>query len=401
MVAFPVEELGTEILSRILEGGAAVATQAGVVILGGHTVKDDEPKYGLAVTGTVHPGRVVTNAGARPGDLLVLTKPIGTGILTTARKRDLIGDAQLGPAIDQMVRLNDRAARAMLAHGAHGATDITGYGLVGHAGEMARASGVALAIDAQRVPLFDGVLELVARDAVPGGTRDNLTDHARFTQYAPGIGAADRIALSDAQTSGGLLIAIAADGAARVLAELDDLGSAAIVGEVLDGARRGRRPLMARGARTLAALSAAAAVLAGGSRCAPARRAQRAAAATMPRRRVWQLMLVAGQRGSFRDAVAAYAAASEALARCPASDRAGRIDAYVDAAHAVIAGATHAADSPRDAAVEARLVSRATALRAQVNLEGADPARLSAIQEADGWVEAARAIPHGPLPPRR
>ena len=235
VVAFPVEELGTEILARILEGGAAVAGQAGVVILGGHTVKDDEPKYGLAVTGTVRPGHVVTNAGARPGDLLVLTKPLGTGILTTARKRDLIGDAELAAAIDQMVRLNDRAARAMLAHGAHGATDVTGYGLVGHAGEMARASGVALAFDAGRVPLLDGVLELIARDAVPGGTRDNLTDHARFTQYGAGVAEAQRIALSDAQTSGGLLIAIAADGAARVLAELADLGTAAIVGEVLAG----------------------------------------------------------------------------------------------------------------------------------------------------------------------
>jgi selenide, water dikinase len=235
VVAFPVEELGTEILGRILEGGAAVATQAGVVILGGHTVKDDEPKYGLAVTGTIRPGRVITNAGARPGDLLVLTKPIGTGILTTARKRDLISEAELGPAIDQMVRLNDRAARAMLAHGAHGATDVTGYGLVGHAGEMARASGVALAIEAQRVPLFNGVLELIGREAVPGGTRDNLADHARFTQYGPGVGEAHRLALSDAQTSGGLLIAIPAAGAARVLAELEDLGSVAIIGEVLDG----------------------------------------------------------------------------------------------------------------------------------------------------------------------
>jgi hypothetical protein len=108
-----------------------------------------------------------------------------------------------------------------------------------------------------------------------------------------------------------------------------------------------------------------------------------------------------GQRGAFRDAVAAYVAASNALAACPAADRAGRIDAYVDAAHAVIAGATHAADSPRDAAAEARLVERATALRAQVNLDGADPARLSAVQEADGWVEAARALPRGPLAPHR
>ncbi|MEA2688317.1 MAG: selenide, water dikinase [Candidatus Eremiobacteraeota bacterium] len=235
VAAFPVEELGTEILARILEGGAAVAAEAGVVILGGHTIKDAEPKYGLAVTGTIHPDRVVTNAGARPGDLLLLSKPLGTGILTTARKRDVIDDDALAPAIASMARLNDRAARAMLAHGVHGATDVTGYGLVGHGGEMARASGVALGIDAHRVPLFAGVLDLIAQDAVPGGTRDNLAEHASFAEYAGTVSQAHRIAFSDAQTSGGLLIAIAPDGAQRVLDELADLGTAAIVGEVLDG----------------------------------------------------------------------------------------------------------------------------------------------------------------------
>jgi selenide, water dikinase len=235
VVAFPVEELGTELLGEILAGGAAVATEAGVVILGGHTIKDAEPKYGLAVTGTVRPDGVVRNGGARPGDTLVLSKPLGTGILTTARKRDMISEAELAPAIEQMARLNDRASRAMLAHGVHGATDVTGYGLVGHGGEMARASGVALAFDAHRVPLFAGVLDLIARGAVPGGTHDNLADHARFTHYASDVGEDYRIALSDAQTSGGLLIAIPRDGAERVLAELHDLGTAAIVGEVLDG----------------------------------------------------------------------------------------------------------------------------------------------------------------------
>jgi selenide, water dikinase len=235
IAAFPVEELGTEILARILEGGAAVAAEAGVVILGGHTVKDDEPKYGLAVTGTIRPDEVVTNGGARPGDLLLLSKPIGTGILTTARKRDVIDDDALAPAILQMARLNDRAARAMLAHGAHAATDVTGYGLIGHGGEMARASGVALAIDAHRVPLFDGVLDLIARGAVPGGTSDNLAEHARFTTYSDDVGEDYRIALSDAQTSGGLLIAIPPEGAKGVLDELADLGTVALVGHVLDG----------------------------------------------------------------------------------------------------------------------------------------------------------------------
>ena len=235
IAAFPVETLGTEILARILEGGAAVAAQAGVVILGGHTIKDDEPKYGLSVTGTIRPDRVVTNGGARPGDLLLLSKPVGTGVLTTARKRDAIEDGDLAPAIASMARLNDRAAAAMLAHGVHGATDVTGYGLVGHAGEMARASGVALAIDAAAVPLFDGVLELIARGIVPGGSQENLADHARFARYADGVGPALRTVLSDAQTSGGLLIAIPPAGARRVLAELADLGTVAAIGEVLPG----------------------------------------------------------------------------------------------------------------------------------------------------------------------
>jgi len=235
VAAFPVEELGTDVLARILEGGAATAAEAGVVILGGHTIKDDEPKYGLAVTGTIHPNLIVTNGGARPGDLLLLSKPVGTGILTTARKQDVIDDAALEPAIRQMATLNDRAARAMLAHGVHGATDVTGYGLIGHGGEMARASGVALALDAHRVPLLAGVLDLIAHGAVPGGTRDNLAEHARFTTYADGVDDAHRIALSDAQTSGGLLIAIPPEGAQRVLDDLAGLGTAAIVGEVLDG----------------------------------------------------------------------------------------------------------------------------------------------------------------------
>jgi len=235
VAAFPVEELGTEVLARILEGGAAVAAQAGVAILGGHTVKDDEPKYGLAVTGVVHPDRVVTNAGARPGDVLVLTKRLGTGILTTARKRDVVEDDALAEAIAQMARLNAAASRAMLAHGAHAATDITGYGLVGHAGEVARASKAALAIDARAVPLLDGVLALVARGAVPGGTRDNLAEHAAFTQYADDVDDALRIVLSDAQTSGGLLIALPPERVAALLGELSAHETAAVVGEVLAG----------------------------------------------------------------------------------------------------------------------------------------------------------------------
>ncbi len=234
IAAFPVDELDHAILRRILEGGAAVATQAGVALIGGHTIKDAEPKYGMAVTGTVHPNRIITNAGARPGDELVLTKPLGTGVLTTARKRDLIDELALQPAIAEMVRLNAAARDAMVAHGAHAATDITGFGLVGHAVEMARASHVGIEIHAARVPLLVGVVELIHRDVIPGGTEDNLVYHASFTSYADYVPMAMRIALSDAMTSGGLLISASPAAAQAILTELSSDHRAAIVGRVTE-----------------------------------------------------------------------------------------------------------------------------------------------------------------------
>ncbi len=157
IVAFP-EDLDLAILVAILEGGSVVARKAGVAIVGGHTIKDAEPKYGMAVTGEVDPRRIVTNAGAKRGDVLVLTKPLGTGILVTARKRNAIAASDLDEAIAAMTDLNDRAAQAMLAAGAHAATDVTGFGLLGHAHNMTRASGVRLVFDANAVPIMDGVL---------------------------------------------------------------------------------------------------------------------------------------------------------------------------------------------------------------------------------------------------
>lgn len=231
--AFPVEDVDIEILERILEGGAEVAKQAGVALLGGHTIKDAEPKYGWAVTGTVDPRRVVTNAGARPGDILILTKPLGTGILTTARKRDRIDDAALRPAVDAMLTLNRDAARAMVEIGVNAATDITGFGLLGHAGEMMQASGVGLAFDARAVPVFDGVLDLIREDVVPGGTKDNAKAHAAFTQFSGDVDPALRVALSDAQTSGGLLISVEPH---KAKALRDAIGPSAVtVGIVLRG----------------------------------------------------------------------------------------------------------------------------------------------------------------------
>jgi selenide,water dikinase len=235
IAAFP-EDLDLAILARILDGGAHVARAAGVVILGGHTIKDAEPKYGMAITGTVDPQRIVTNAGARPGDVLVLTKPIGTGILTTARKRNAISAEDLSEAIRWMTTLNDGASRAMLAAGAHAATDITGFGLLGHAESTARASGVSFTIDSQAVPFMPFVLDLIAEGVIPGGTRHNAETHATFTTFDPSVSASIRIALSDAQTSGGLLISIAPERVTELTRDLESSGVlAAVIGEVQTG----------------------------------------------------------------------------------------------------------------------------------------------------------------------
>jgi selenide,water dikinase len=235
IVAFP-ENVDLAILARILEGGASVARSADVAILGGHTIKDEEPKYGMAVTGIVDPKRIVTNAGAHIGDVLVLTKPLGTGILTTALKRGAIFDENLDEATRWMTTLNDRACEAMLAADAHAATDVTGFGLLGHAENMARASGVRLVFDASAVPFMTGVLELIAQGFVPGGTHHNAETHATFTSFDENLPEAVRIGLSDAQTSGGLLISVARDIVEQLSRDLTESGAlAAIIGEVRQG----------------------------------------------------------------------------------------------------------------------------------------------------------------------
>jgi selenide,water dikinase len=236
IAAFPIDTLGPGVLERILAGGCAIAEQARVAILGGHTIKDAEPKYGMAVVGTIDPRRIVTNANARPGDLLILTKPLGTGILATALKRDAIDESEMQEAIAWMITLNECAARAMLLADAHAATDITGYGLLGHAAEMANASHVSLRIDSAKVPLMPRVLELIERGIVPGGTTDNSTVHAQFTTFAAPVSDAMRLALSDAQTSGGLLISLPPENLEPFTRELQGTRSVcAVIGEVSDG----------------------------------------------------------------------------------------------------------------------------------------------------------------------
>ena len=236
ITTFPIEELGHATLGRILAGGAAVAREAGVAILGGHTVKDDEPKYGMAVTGTVHPKHAITNAGARAGDVLVLTKPLGTGILANALKKGSIDEEQIAPAVRWMTTLNRAASLAMIAARVHAATDITGFGLLGHAFELARASGVRLRIVASKVPVYELARELIAVGIAPGGSRSNAREHEAFTTFDAEVPADLRLLLSDAQTSGGLLIAVPPGRLAGLLAGLREPDAlAAVIGRVEPG----------------------------------------------------------------------------------------------------------------------------------------------------------------------
>ena len=217
LVAFSIEQLGGEVLAEILRGGAEVAAEAGVAILGGHSIDDPEPKYGMAVTGVVHPDDLLTNAGGRAGDALVLTKPLGAGAVSTAVKRGL--DAPLAEAVEVMTTLNREAALALRDADVHGLTDVTGFGLLGHLHELALASGVAAEVDAVSVWAIDGVLDLLAdpdERAVAGGTRRNRAHAEQFTQFAGDVPEANRWLVCDAMTSGGLLAAVSELDAARV-----------------------------------------------------------------------------------------------------------------------------------------------------------------------------------------
>jgi selenide,water dikinase len=210
LVAFSVAELGGEVLREILRGGAEVAAAAGVAILGGHSIEDAEPKYGLAVTGVVDPRALLTNAGGQAGDALVLTKPLGAGAVSTAVKRGVPG-APLRQAIDVMTTLNADGLAAARAAGVHGLTDVTGFGLLGHLHELALASGLAAVLEADAVPAIDGVLELLgdpAGGSVAGGTRRNREHAESFTEFEPSVPEARRWLVCDAMTSGGLLAAV-------------------------------------------------------------------------------------------------------------------------------------------------------------------------------------------------
>ena len=228
LVAWSVEDLGAEMLGEVLRGGADVARAAGAAIVGGHTIDDPEPKYGLAVTGLVHPDEVITNASGRSGDALVLTKPVGAGAVTTSLKKGLVTDAVLAGAVEVMTRLNAAAAEAARAAGAHGMTDVTGFGLLGHLHELALASGVAAEVDSTAVPAIPGALELLEDDrAVAGGSRNNRRYAEEFATFEPGVDEVHRRLMTDAMTSGGLLVAVDPARAAEL--------PGAVIGRLVEG----------------------------------------------------------------------------------------------------------------------------------------------------------------------
>jgi selenide,water dikinase len=234
IVGFPDDKLELEILQEILRGGADRVALAGAVIAGGHTVRDTEIKYGLSATGTVLRGEMLTNQGAQPGDQLVLTKALGTGFITTAFKAGRCPDVALQSAVESMVQLNGAASRAAVDLGATAVTDITGFGLAGHAGELAQSSGVTLTIDVSSLPLLDGALELSRKGNLTRASKTNRSFADSQLSIADGVASDLQEFAFDAQTSGGLLISVGAEHAADLVTRLKNEGisAASIIGSV-------------------------------------------------------------------------------------------------------------------------------------------------------------------------
>lgn len=239
VVCFPVGSQAISVLQDILRGGLDKLREAGVALLGGHSVEDQELKYGLSVTGVVHPSRVIAKDTARVGDRLILTKPIGTGILTTALKGGVADAEAVEPAVRSMIALNRRAAELMVDTGVNACTDITGFGLLGHARGMAGKGRYGIEIRFSAVPVFEGVREFAEMGLVPAGTRRNLEFHRGAVDTDSSIGDESLDILFDAQTSGGLLISVPVERAESLLKLLQGNGmqSAAIIGEIVDEPR--------------------------------------------------------------------------------------------------------------------------------------------------------------------
>ena len=235
IVGFPSKQLPLEVLAEILKGGATKAAEAGISIIGGHTIDDNEPKYGLVVTAVIEPEKVVTNAGAKPGDVLVLTKPLGIGIITTAIKRGIVSQETVDKAVEVMSTLNKAAAEAMVEVGVNACTDITGFGFLGHLHEMAKGSGVGAKIRLSQVPVLPEAWKLIAQGIAPGGTHRNLEYLLNDIVWDVSINKEAQLVLADAQTSGGLLIAVPPEKADRLLTALEQaqIPVVAVVGEIV------------------------------------------------------------------------------------------------------------------------------------------------------------------------
>ncbi|GGH21667.1 selenide, water dikinase SelD [Paenibacillus segetis] len=235
IVAFPISVLDKSILADILRGAADKVQEAGATLVGGHSIDDKEPKFGLSVTGLIHPDKIRTNAAARAGDKLILTKPIGVGILTTSIKKDQLSPEETTRLINVMSKLNKSAAEIMEPYDVHACTDVTGFGLLGHASEMAKGSGLGLLIHQGAVPLLPRVRELAEAGFIPGGTKNNFAHLEGSILFPEEMDQINRYILCDAVTSGGLLISVAAEQSEQLLAELKEGGvEAAMIGEVTE-----------------------------------------------------------------------------------------------------------------------------------------------------------------------
>ncbi|WP_127570726.1 selenide, water dikinase SelD [Paenibacillus xylaniclasticus] len=232
IVAFPIRTLDKQVLADILRGAGDKMKEAGVTLVGGHSIDDNEPKFGLAVTGLIHPDKVRTNAGAQPGDKLIVTKPIGVGILTTSIKKDKLSQEEVQRVTKVMATLNRTAAETMESYEVHACTDITGFGLMGHTLEIARGSSVGIRIRAADVPILPRVRELAEEGFVPGGTKNNFAHVHESVTFPESLDQVGQWILCDAVTSGGLLISVASHQAEELLGKLKQAGvEAAIIGE--------------------------------------------------------------------------------------------------------------------------------------------------------------------------
>ncbi len=233
IVGFPIKKLGSEVLAEILSGAQCKVIEAGAVTVGGHSIDDQEPKFGLSVTGIVHPKKYWTNNGAKEGDVIVLTKPLGVGILTTGIKRQVVTEDQKKDVIEVMSTLNKLASEVLLAYHPNAVTDVTGFGLLGHAYEMAKGSNVSIQFSYSSIPLLDGTKELAAQGVIPGGSKANHKWLEEKVFYDPGLKQEDQWIVCDAITSGGLLVSLPEDEGEKYIEELRlHSVSASIIGRV-------------------------------------------------------------------------------------------------------------------------------------------------------------------------